>query len=326
MISTNKDEDSKIAVFCLSMGERDNRCRLPLVLKNMQFLSKAKYKNYKFYLLVDKVSEKYVKSAYAELGDKLQVVSGFSNETNYMEKIGFAMNRNHLFSIKMDDDTLLTTESWDAFFEMLENMGDDDLFCTGLITNGIPTCEMYLDSYLSENSQEFKESFLKTRFSFNGGVNYSPLNKAIEQMKANVWDSDLFYKAVSDFDHYYKGIHPVRINLDVTKSINEAIIKNAPNSLMFREGNQIIRDKGKGKYPYFCNNFFGIKTDTWRIMNSRMDLYVDSFDEVVLNRFRHETEKNMVIHTGIPILHTVYNWITIPNYEKQLIEQVCSSF
>jgi hypothetical protein len=64
----------------------------------------------------------------------------------------------------------------------------------------------------------------------------------------------------------------------------------------------------------------------WKTIVARRDLFVDPFEEVPLNRYRHETKRNMVMDTGIPILHTMYNWSQNWEYENNLIERLIKEY
>lgn len=311
----------KIGIFCLTLGSEDNRGRLPLILKNLKEIKNCTFNDYHFYILSNNLNKNFIDESYDILKNNITVVNNFTQDNNYLNKIYFALDKNHEFSIKMDDDTLLIGESWDRFFELVLEMTDDDLFCTGNITSGIPTCDTYISNFLNKDDNiKLKKLFYNTDISFNLVADYSELNNCKIEMNG-LWDENIFYKYVKNFKHYYKGIHPIRVSFENTKELNDCITKYLPQSLTYKKLNK-IKDCGDGIYPYFCNNFFGIKTKNWKSIVDNKSLYVDIFDEVPLNRYREITNKNMIIDLGLPILHTVYNWVTIPEYEKNFIETV----
>lgn len=322
----NNSTNKKIGIYCLTIGIEDQRGRLPLILSNLKQLKNTKYDNYHFYILADNIDDNFGNLAKEILSNNLTIINNFpKNSQNYLTKINFSLQQNHEFSVKMDDDTFMTSESWNEFLINTENISDQDLFFTGNITNGIPTCELYIDNYLKNHSNTLKKLFYETNFGYIGGVDYSPLNYSKSKMK-ETWDENIFYDDVKNFYHYYKGIHPIRVNFNAAVLLNDLILKNVKESLSFNPKLQIIKDAGNCKYPYFCNNIFAIKTNEWKKLLERKDLYVDSFDEVVLNKYRNEKNLNMVVHTGIPIVHTIYNWITEPNYEKHFIQNLIQQF
>ena len=299
----------KIGIFFL--GQR----RLNFLECHLNQISKTKYKNFHFYVLANDINKDHYLLVKKYLPNNSSVVSNFDQKNNYMDKIIFAIGRNHPFSIKMDEDCLLTPESWDKFFSLIENMQEEDLFCTGAISNGIPSCDFFIKNFIPNAVEELSNLFCNTTFRQMGGVDYSQLNGNC----SSKWDPDKFYKNVWKINHHYMGIHPVRVNFTASKRINDHILMNL-NKSMYPIESEIIRDSSK--YPYFCNSFFGIKTSDWNEIVSRNDLFVDEFEEVPLNKFRHEKNKNMVLDTGIPILHTMYNWSQNWSYENELIKKL----
>jgi hypothetical protein len=298
----------KIGIFFLGLR------RMQMLKIHLPQLAKTRYKDFHFYCLYNEVGEETISLLKKYLPDRCTIVTGFDSKFDYMSKIQYALSCGHEYSVKMDEDCFMLAESWDRFFSLIEGMKTDDLFCTGAISNGIPTCDMFVKNFIPSAKVEIDRMFSDTKFHFIGGVDYSPLNTA-----ASEWDSDTFFTRVWNLNHYYKGIHPVRVNLQAAASINDHILRD-PIRNMTPIDSEVIRDTTK--YPYFCNSFFGIRTDDWKNIVSRRDLFVDPFEEVPLNKYRHETKRNMVIDTGIPILHTMYNWSQNWSYEENLINRM----
>jgi hypothetical protein len=304
----------KIGIVCLGLR------RLPLMLTHAKQLSKCKYRDFHFYLLADSVPEEIVSCFKQYLPNNSSVVSGIFPMIgdNYMSKVRYGVDRGHEYSIKMDEDCVLMSDGWDKFFNLIESMTEKDLFCSGVLSNGIPTCDMFIDSFLPKYKTVLGHMFALTKF-------YMQLYTSLNNDTPEEWNTDNFYKKVWNLDNHYKGIHPVRVNFLAAKFINDKILENFPQSMTSKNA-EILRDGGNEKYPYFCNSLFGIKTKDWVEAIGRKDLYVDEFEEVVLNRYRHETKRNMVIDTGIPVLHTMYNWSTNFQYENELIEIINKTF
>jgi hypothetical protein len=298
----------KIGIFCL--GAR----REEFAVAHAYELSKCKYDNYQFYLLGNE-TDNSIKNALTQiLGDKVSIYQfDTRNNYNYMMKVIFALDQNHEFSIKHDEDCFMKSESWDKLFSNIENMTSDDLLCTGAISSGIPTVEMFLENHTPEIKDEIYEIFKQIKLG-NHGADYTSINYNYE-----TWNPDIFYERVKNFDHYYKGIHPIRIDFSALKKINDYILEHF-DIVMSLKDKPVIRDNSK--YPYFCNNIFGIRTDDWKKLVSSKELYVDGFDEVPLNRYRALTNKNFVFDTGIPIIHTMYNWSPEFVYEKEFIHNI----
>lgn len=233
-----------------------------------------------------------------------------------MSKIHFAVREEqgiHEFCIKHDEDCFMLSESWDRLFQLADKMEENDLAVTGAISNGIPTTELFIENHTPEIKEELFSGFCKIKLGVVP-VNYGSLDEDYTE-----WVPEKFYSKVKNFNHYYKGIHPVRVNFDSVKKINDYIIANF-KSVMLPKNTELIRDNTK--YPYFCNSMFMIRTSEWRQIINDKSLYVDPFDEVPLNRYRDKHNKNLLIDTGIPIIHTMYNWTPNWDYEKDLISKI----
>lgn len=309
-------KQAKIGIMCLTTR------RMSLMNTHARQLAKCKYRNFHIYVLGDAVPQD-IKELFAEqLPDNSTVVDGFApGDGNYMEKIIHGINRGHEFSVKMDEDCILLSDGWDRFFSLIESMTADDLFCTGSISNGVPTCDFFVENFLPNSKQIINNLFSLTQYGVGGGVDYSALN-AVKSAAIGDWNRTKFYDAVKAIPHFYKGIHPVRINFSVAKFINDMIFAGQPNTMRVVKG-EIIRNKD---YPYFCNSFFGIRTADWRTIISRKDLFIDVYEEVPLNRYWKETGRNMLVDTGIPILHTMYNWTRNWEYENDLVVKINEVF
>jgi hypothetical protein len=298
----------KIGVFCL--GTR----RPTLWEAHARELSKCEYDNFHFYLLVDDIKEEYAKTIVELLPGKVTIVSQFPKiATNYLTKLATAVNQGHEYSVKHDEDSIMTSAGWDRFFTLIESMTDSDIFCTGAISNGIPTTELFIENHIPNAKEQLYSMFANIKLG-DHGADYRSLN-----VDSTIWDSDAFYSRVSQFNHHYKGIHPVRVSFDAVKLINDEILKNF-KKVMKPKDRAIIRDSTK--YPYFCNNIFGIKTIDWVNILKDGSLYVDNFDEVPINKYRNNTKRNLVIDTGLPIIHTMYNWTPNWEYENSLIDAI----
>jgi hypothetical protein len=298
----------KIGVFCLG-SRREN-----FILAHAHELSKCKYDNYHFYVLSNGIDSSIREKIESYLGDKVSFYYfDRSHILNYMMKVVFALNQNHEYSVKHDEDCFMLSESWDRFFYNIESMGENDLLTTGAISSGIPTVEMFLEIHAPSIKSELYSMFNETKLG-DHGADYRSLNEDLPE-----WDSDRFYNKVKHFDHYYKGIHPVRVRFDCQKKINDHILENF-TSVMIPKDATVIKDNTK--YPYFCNNIFGMNTIHWKNIVSDRSLFVDNFDEVAINKYRERHNMNFVFDTGIPIIHTMYNWSPEFEYENDLIQQI----
>jgi hypothetical protein len=303
----------KIGIYCL--GSR--RTRDQMFPAHAKELAKCKNQNFHFYLLSNGLTEEMIKELYNILPNNLTILQ-FTKPiiSNYMDKIIFAINQDHEFSIKHDEDIFMVSESWDRLFSLADTLDDVNLCATGVVSNGIPTVELFLENHTPEIKEELYTDFCKIPL-IGDGCDYSLLNEQYSR-----WDPEYFYKKIKNFNHYYKGIHPVRCSLTCVKKINQHILKNF-DTIMTPKDMNIVKDSSK--YPYFCNNIFIIRTSEWKIITENESLYVDGFDEVPLNKYRDQNSKNLVIDIGLPILHTMYNWTPDWQYEQNIISQICKN-
>lgn len=305
----------KVGIFCL--GRRRQQFIETITIE----LSRADNKNYHFYLLGDDVEPELESTIKDILGDECSVVN-FDPKSgqNYLNKLKYAIEQNHEFTVKCDEDCLITSGSWDRFLEGVFSMRSDDLLYSGVVSNGIPTVELFLEHHASNIKNEIYDMFNEFKFTPSHLIylGIPPKYTDYFNSRLDVWDPSFFYKKVSDFNFHYRGIHPARMSFEITKKINDFIIENFNYSLMSKNL-EVIRDNNK--YPYICNSFYGIKTQDLRDILSRPDLFVDVFDEVPINKYRHEKNKNLVFDCGVPVLHTMYNLHNF-SYENELIETI----
>ena len=300
----------KIGIYCL--GHR----RPEAFLAHAKQLAKCNYDNFHFHLFGNEYTKENAEALYETLKDKITLYQFPKVSENYMLKIFHAISMDHEYSIKHDEDCFLLSESWDRLFSLSDELTDNDVCATGVISNGIPTVDMFLETHTPEIKDELYNDFCKIKLGYHG-PDYSSLNEDY-----NTWNPEYFYSKVKNFNHHYKGIHPVRVSLDSVKKINNYIINNF-DTVMKPKEKQIIKDNKI--YPYFCNGVMLIKTKTWKTIVEDKSLYVDGFDEVPLNKYRDKTNGNLLIDKGIPILHTMYNWTPDWDYENNLITKICEA-
>lgn len=308
---------AKIGIYCLASV----RTRDEIFPTHAKELARCKNQNFHFYLLCNGLSEEMSKELYTILPNNLTIVE-FKKPiiNNFLDKIMFATDQHHEFSIKHDEDVFMVSESWDRLFSLADTLDDTNLCATGVISNGIPTVELFLENHTPKIKEELYADFCKISVgtALTAGVcDYSSLDEEYSH-----WDSEYFYKKVKNFNHHYKGIHPVRCSLPCVKKINDHILENF-HTVMTPKDTGIVKDSSI--YPYFCNGVMIIRTEEWKTIIHDVSLYVDSFEEVPLNKYRDRNGKSLVIDTGIPIIHTMYNWTPDWSYEKNLISQICKN-
>lgn len=239
---------------------------------------------------------------------------------NYPDKIAEMQRGSGDIVIKCDDDIYFNKDSFSKFMRDIEEVLSNPNIgiYTIPLSNGIPTCEIFLKHTLSpEKLNEVYQSFLDTLFGVIWDVDYRRLNYVVKDMNGT-WNPDQFYDAVSKINHHYKGIHPVRINANAASRVNNAICEDLGNIL---NSGCFVQNK-EYNFPYMCNSFFAMRRKDWNAAISDRSLYVDDFDEVPINKYLKNNNFKFMIQEGGKAIHIVYN--TVPGH--QLIYKNTMSF
>ena len=245
-------------------------------------------------------------------------------DENYLRKVKYAGNyaesNNYPYVMKCDNDIFIKAETLDYMIDNLELLENGNHLTIGpVLTSGIPGIEYFKEQFLDNESQKQLESlFLKTTFQDNYcGANYAFLNK--NTIQSNEWNKNNFFENVKSMNHYYKGIHPIRVNEESLQFLNDYIIKHKERFLKSYEMELIDNDNS----PYLCNSIFCIKTDTYKKIVTDNSLYVDSFEEVPLNKYCWNNNMNhLFVKNGFAI-HMYYNW---KNNHIEYEKQFCHNF
>jgi hypothetical protein len=192
---------------------------------------------------------------------------------------------------------------WDYMIDNVNILDDDkNVFFAPLISNGIPSVELFIRDFCSkEEQEELYNIFENTPIPNLWGANYSHLNHPKLKEK---WDEELFYDLVKQINHYYKGIHPVRISFKAQMRLAEIIVNNLEKFFSKQDYSLEIL-----KRPYFCNSIYFIKTQVWKNIVNDNSLMCDGFDEVPLNQYKDRHDLNMVFVKNGYCVHMAYNTI-----------------
>lgn len=234
---------------------------------------------------------------------------------NYMTKIQYFIKSDYEYSCSMDDDILISSYLWDFIIDNLDILDDkQNLLISPLISNGIPSVDLFIDDFCNDSQRsEIKDIFINTTIPNLWGVNYESLNK-----KREVWDLD-FYNDVKKIEHYYKGIHPVRVSFEAQMTIARQVCESI--DILFMKNKYRLES---WSFPYFCNSFFFIRTDIWREIIHNESLFKDSFDEVPLNIYMESNKLKMVFIRNGFCLHMAYNTLNYFDSKSQkTIEEFC---
>jgi hypothetical protein len=255
----------------------------------------------------------------------------FNFQYNYMSKVEYALSQNTEYSVKLDEDCFINNHVWDYMIENVNILEPEDNFIfVPLLSNNIPLVDQFIESFISDEfiKNEIYSLFLQRNMP-NGlwGVDYSSLNQYTTE--ATSWNPSLFYEGVNRINHYYKGIHPIRISAEAQVILNDYIINNF-NKITDKH----IYSTEEFICPYYTNSVFMIKTEDWKRSISMPGC--DGFDEVPLNNFKNTfNKKTFYVKNGFS-LHLTYNTIHNSNhniwgigmkdginYENNLLEKIC---
>jgi hypothetical protein len=235
----------------------------------------------------------------------------FNPGLNYMDKINYAISEDTYYSVKLDEDCFISNHVWDYMIENVDVLkSEDNLLLAPLLSNNIPLVDQFIESFITDENVKNKiySDFLNRNMPDGlWGVDYSPLNAYT--LQATSWNPSHFYQGVDQINHFYKGIHPIRICAEAQIILNDYILNN------------FDKIANKQKYsidefdsPYYTNSVFFIKTSDWKKIVF-MPAY-DAFDEVSLNVFKNNfNKKTLYVKNGFSV-HLTYNTIHNSNYNS----------
>jgi hypothetical protein len=236
------------------------------------------------------------------------IIQNVHVENNYLRKVFFACNyaeqNNIQFVMKCDNDIFIKSQTLDYMIDNLDLLENRKHLTIGpVLTSGIPTVEYFKEDFLDiDANNTINDLFLKTNFYNRDGAVYNFLNK--HTLQSDIWNKNAFFESVTSMNHYYKGTHPIRVNTESLDFLNTYIVQNKNRFLE----NKVLSVIKTDKSPYLCNSVFCIKTEVYKEILNDSTLYVDSFDEVPLNKYAWKTGMNhLFIKNGFAI-HMYYNW------------------
>jgi len=207
--------------------------------------------------------------------------------------------------IKCDEEIFLSPNTWKQFLTLScgELKKSSTLLTTVNLSTGIPSWYFFAKLFFNASEMDVLDQALlkETLPSHLWGNDYSKLNESVRSFTA--WDEIAYWDAVNDLPYFYKGIHPIRLNIYYTQYINRIILSrmdkfyNWPVGEQFRYVNE----------NYFCNSFFAINYKEYQAILSDKSLYVDVFDEVPLNRYKALYKKSFAFLDDSLAIHITYN-------------------
>lgn len=227
----------------------------------------------------------------------------FPYNGNYLHKVNMASEDNNPYCIKLDEDCFMSNHVWDYLIENIDILeSEENLLLSPLVSTNIPLVDEFIESYILDEDLKNKiyDHFQK-RLMPNDlwGVDYSSLNR--HTIESDKWNPQEYYDSVWKINHYYRGIHPIRISVESQLLISDYIYQTTDR--FFSKHEYSIKEFNR---PYFTNNIFAFKTKDWKKI---LMMPNDGFDEVPLNEYKNqENKKCFYIENGF-CMHPMYNTV-----------------
>ena len=283
-LSHNRPENFGITYDYLSRIKLENKNKIRLhILSTQDFDWNSKIKN--------------------DFGIEVFIEKFENKPLNYIDKINSCVNSGFEYSIKLDEDCFINNHVIDFIVENIDILKDErNLLISPVMSNNIPSCDDFIEDFIEDKEIKDKvESELISQNMPNGlwGVDYSHLNEFT--VMAKKWNKNSFYHSVKNMNTKTKGIHPLRICYNAQILVNDYILKNLEKFETKRDCSFYEIDA-----PYFTNSLFAIKTNFWKeIFNNS----VDGYDEIALNEYKKNSDKNVLFIKNGFAIHTMFNTV-----------------
>lgn len=253
------------------------------------------------------------------------------HQGNYMHKawtmVAVARMEGYAYVLSTDDDVILPPHTIRGFISATLSPSPHvpspyvAKRCGTLLpalSNGIPVAEHFASVALPTRSRRQLEScYAGTDLA--AMRHFGPID-TLQLHPIEPWDGGRFYDAVRrTVRSVYKGIHPVRANNTcMTLSLHLALehlsdwwtdSKEPGRHETIKTFGPVERHDPTGApYSYFTNTIWMASADVYAAALLRVDLAVDSAEEVTMNRFIiNEQRLPLCILTHGPALHPAYN-------------------
>lgn len=262
---------TKLQINLFSCGHRSYR--FPFTTKSIQELMSIKNKD-KVMLCIHGESQiiDMWKDYFSSNPVPFQVKLYLYKNSDYMSRVLRSQETECEYSCKLDDDVLISRHVWDYMIDNLSVIDDNHPVIAPILTNGIPSAELFVQDFLEEDDKEIAHSlFLKGSISPVNlwDLDFTEINEKIKSMSR--WDDREYWDFVTKADTKWetlpiqwfyclvRGVHPSRFSCDYNLFIADKIKKNKNK---FFGKNDYYFSEYDG--PYFTNNIFISKTSYWR--------------------------------------------------------------
>jgi hypothetical protein len=239
---------------------------------------------------------------------------------NFMDKLRWIVNQEEPYIIRVDDDCFAAPATWDKLIESTTALDDNPnlLAAAPSVTNGIPTFEYWVQTFCSmEQGYQLYKMCLDNPCLTKWQKVFTSLKPAYEQ---EYWLPDLYYRLCYEMNDERLGIHPMRFNLKIQKTINKMIIDgwdrfiNPPCQKSISVFPQTR--------PYFCNTCFIIKKKHYHAIVQDRTLARDSFEELTFNNYRRLHGMELMFHLDAWMLNFYYRAVGNIKIERELYQEI----
>lgn len=293
-----------------------NELRLPLTkaalheLSQIESHNKQKIELFIYHNNIDEQKWTDIVQPVAENGIEVTLV-GMHDDT-YLHKVQVALQTEHEYSCKWDDDVFLNRDVWNFMIDNLEIVKSPNVsILAPCLSNGMPSVDMFVEDFLTqEEAQQAYDICIRDNVQLGiFGCNYESLYEYVKNIQK--WDGVAYWKQVISIDPtlnraglpwYYsiaKGIHPARFSYD----FNMMLAKHAESNLdKVRASKDLYIQEGYPT-PYLCNNLF---ISTTQFYKDSQELFFDHWDEGQINMLSQNRGQNPAFVRNCYGIHMAY--------------------
>jgi hypothetical protein len=227
----------------------------------------------------------------------------------YLDKVLVMSKSSAPFVVKCDEDIYMSADCWSQYLDhILEGAAKDGVLAP-LISSGIPTFELFVETFIPKHSRDLIASILR-------GYVLSTTQGSLYGQLDGVYDfenPDVFYRKVGDLCTPLKGVHPIRVSREAQELLLDAILRL---SSWVEASARPILDFSKS--PYFAVNVFSCSRTFFSEMAGRLfegEYFNDNFDELAINQHLDYLGRPLFVAQGCVAIHPSYNSIG-PFYEE----------
>ena len=252
---------------------------------------------------------------------KLMYHSGRRPTNNYKSKMWAMLEEDCKYTVKFDEDIIMSNHVWDYMIENRELLYTDPelLLLTPVVNIGVPTCDMFIEDFCSEKKKnELHSIFLRQDMQKTAGDTWGIADNEFTTLNqhttgASEWNPDAYWESVKGLNTELKGIHPVRVDFESQRHLADVVINNLPDFLRPRE-----YSVDKTNRPYLCNDACMMRTDVYNDINEFSEFL--PYDEIPMNAYRRAKDLRFgFIRNGLA-LHTLYGYVSTGHDDRLEME------